>query len=591
MTQALRPSVFVRPFQTFRSASCIIALGMMLCFAPALRAQDKPLPPPRDFKPETKELRDVLPALSLPEYVITGSDMIRFVEDRKGAASEPDSRMFTARAGRGEREPRFTDTSPTRMPLRKPDLTGSDEVLRLRAGIGMYSTPLFEIWYGDRYTDGDAAAHAAYERSAGHVDRADYSAFHFDMRGGTYLPRDVHPLFASSRLQADAAVDVRDYGLFADRLTRSDQQMDLDFRRRTLGLRLGADLLSRRNVLADHTLRLSFAHRSIDETLGLRDSLELDEYRQIENRLGLDATTRLSMGSHDVDFSLLLHVNDLSERGPGSTRPFYIKGSGGTVFPLGDATRLEAGLALNLYRGSDHASQFRLYPTLLLRRMLNSNWSLFGGWLPEVREHTLEEFLHVNPYMMLASVIRHSDIPWRFTLGTEFDNRRKSSARFAIEYLSTSSWPRFSLLPDPVRQQWELRYDGRASVFSARTELSHRFGPDTRLQASLDLRTSALGEAQGRIPYLPDYEARLLLSHAFPFGLCLQSTMQLVGEQEADGGALPAWLLLGLELDYRLLPNLGLFLRFDNLLDQNRQQWPGYRERPFFLMGGVTAHF
>lgn len=591
MTRGLQSSVPVRHGGTRPSIACAIALGMILLAAPALRAQDKPLPPPRDFKPETKEARDVLPVLSLPEYVITGSDMIRFVEDRKGAATEPDSRMFTARAGRGEREQRFTDTSPTRMPLRKPDLTGSDEVLRLRAGIGTFSTPLFEIWYGDRYERGDAAAHAAYERSAGHVDGADYSAFQFDMRGGTYLPRNVHPLFASSRIQGDVAADVRDYGLFADQMKRDEQQIDLDFRRRTFGLRMGIDLLSRQNVIADHTVRLSFAHRAIDERLGLRDSLDLDEYRQIENRLGLDATTRLSAGGHDVDLSLQLHVNDLSERSSGSTRPFYIRGAGGTVFPIDEATRLEAGLALNLYRGSDHASQFRLYPTLLLRRMLGSDWSLFAGWLPEVRERTLDEFLHVNPYMMLASVIRHSDIPWRFSVGTAFDDRKASSARFALEYLSTASWPRFSLLPDPVRQQWELRYDGRASVFGARAELAHHFGADTRIQTTLDFRTSSLGETQGRIPYLPDYEARILLSHTLPFGLRLQSTMQLVGEQEADGGALPAWLLLGLEFDYRLVPNLGLFLRFDNLLDQDRQQWPGYRERPFFLMGGVTAHF
>jgi hypothetical protein len=64
-----------------------------------------------------------------------------------------------------------------------------------------------------------------------------------------------------------------------------------------------------------------------------------------------------------------------------------------------------------------------------------------------------------------------------------------------------------------------------------------------------------------------------------------------VGEQEADGGALPAWMLLGFDMEYRVIRNIGVFLRFENLLDQSWQRWPGYSERPFFMMGGLTAHF
>ena len=474
------------------------------------------------------------------------------------------------------------------MPLRKPDLTGSAERLRLLVGMGTFSTPLFQAWYADRYPQGDAAAQMRYERSNGHVPHADYSDFHFDLRGGSYLPRDLHPLFSSSRVQGDVGVDVREYGLYADKMLRSDPTPD--FRRKSFGLRMGADLLSRRNAVAEHTLRVSFSHFTMDETLGLRDSLTLDEYSQVENRFGIDATTRLPVFGQTVDAALNAHLHDLSEGLPGSVRPFFFQGSAATALPLDAATRLEAGAALILFRGSDHASQLRLYPTLLLRHALDADWSLFCGWVPEVRERTLEQFLALNPYLMLSSAVRHTDLPWRFTLGTEYDDRGHSSARVALEYLSSTSWPRFSLLPDPVRQQWELRYDGRASIIQMHADLAHHVGTDTRLQLGLDLRTSTMSGHQGRVPYLPDYEARVLLTHDFPFALQLRSTLQLVGEQEADGGALPAWLLLGLELEYRVFTNVGVFLRFDNLLDQDRQLWPGYRERPFFMMGGVTAH-
>lgn len=431
-------------------------------------------------------------------------------------------------------------------------------------------------------------AHIAYERSNGHVPHADYSHFNAGFRGGSYLPRNLTPLLASSRIQGDMQFQVSDYGLYADRLLQEHPL--LDFRRTSFDLSAGMELQSRSNRVLDHNVRLSFAHLAVDETLGIRDTLPLDEYRQLENRLALDASARHRIAGRQTSFGLALHVNDLSERLAESTRPFYMSSDATMQFEVGERTRLEGSAAMYLYRGSDHASQFRLYPSLLLHTHIAEHWSLFGGWLPEVREQTLSGFLRMNPYMMLASNIRHTDLPLRFRVGAEFDNRRQSSARILVEYLSSTSWPRFGLLDDPVRQQWDLRYDGRASIVNLNLELAHAFSKRTRVQLTTALRTSSLDGSDGRIPYLPDYETRVLLSHSFPFGLRAQTTVQLVGEQEADGGALPAWMLLGLELEYRIGRNFGVFLHFDNLLDQSWQRWPGYRERPFFMMAGISTH-
>ncbi|MBE0644588.1 MAG: TonB-dependent receptor [Bacteroidetes bacterium] len=566
-----------------------LALLILILTGQVLLAQDKPMPPPRDFKPETKEARDVLPALTLPEYVITGSDMISFTEDRKSGATAPDSKEFTARAGRGKREQRFFDTSPTHMPLRLAELTGSDEVFRLRAGLGTFSTPLFEAWYADRYHLGDAAAHMAYERSNGHVAHADYSRFNFDVAGGTYLPRDLTPFLASSRVQGDVEIEAEDFGLYADKMTRHDPT--LDFRRNALGFSAGIDVISRRNAIVDHDLRLFFSHYAIEEALAVRDTLPLEEYQQIENRFGLEGNVKTMIERQSIRFGLRLHVNDLTESAATASRPFFLRTDGMTVFALSERLKLHTSAALFLYRGSDQASQVRLYPSLELRHLLSDDWSLFAGWIPNVEERTLHGFLRQNPYLMLASTVRHTDMPLRFEAGASFDNRGQSSARVSLEYLSSRSWPRFALLPDPIQQQWEMRYDGSASVFNIRADIAHAFSAETRIHADILLRTSAIGEDNSRIPYMPDYEARVLLRHDFPFALSVQSTVQLVGEQEADGGALPAWMLLGLELEYRVVRNFGLFLRFDNLLDQGWQRWPGYRERPFFMMGGITAHF
>ncbi|MDT8325227.1 MAG: hypothetical protein RRA94_14035 [Bacteroidota bacterium] len=563
----------------------------VLLFAAAVlpaNAQDKPRPPARAFTPETRQAKDVLPALQLPEYVITGSDMISFTEDRKSTLSWPAADSFTARAGRGVREQRFFGTAPTRMPLRKHPLTGSAEVFRLKTGVGTWSTPHLQAWYADRYQLGDLATHLLYERSEGHVPRADYSRFAFDLGGGTYLPRDLTPLLSSSRLQGSFRADLHSYGLYADRLERAAPA--LDFRREKLSLDWQADLLSRRNRVLDHSLTVFFRHTSIEEQLALLDTMDLETWSARENRVGLDGSAQLEVDGYHVNVDGGLHVNDLSESAAGSTRPFFTDVGASTRYSFDPNTGVDVAARMYVYRGSDHAAQFRFYPTVLLRHRIDDSWTLHGGYAPAVQERSLTGYLQVNPYTMLASAVRHTDIPLRFEAAASFDNRQRTSARVTASYSASRSWARFELLPDPVRQQWHLRYDGSSSILDFRGDLAHSFNENTRLQGSAVFRTSHNDVVDGDIPYLPSYEVRLLLQHDFPFDLRLQSSVQLAGEQHnAEGQALPAWLLLGLELEYRILDSVALFLRFDNILDQRYERWDDYRERPFFMMGGVLV--
>ncbi len=561
---------------------------LIACIALPSAAQDKPRPPAREFTPETRQADDVLPALQLPEYVITGSDMISFTEDRKTALKWPDQNPFSARAGRGVREQRFFGTAPTRMPLRKAALNGSTEVFRVKAGAGTWSTPHLQAWYADRYTLGDLATHVLYERSEGHVPRADYSRFAFDLGGGTYLPRDLTPLLASSRLQGSFHADVHSYGLYADKLERTSPP--LDFRRDVLSLDWQADLISRRNRVLDHSLTVFFRHTSAEEQLALLDTMDLDTYSGSENRMGIDGASRLHIGGLSVDIDAGLHVNELSETAEGSTRPFFTDAGAITRYQFNENTGLDLAARLYLYRGSDHAAQFRFYPTVLLRHRLGESWSMHGGYAPTVRERSFADFLRHNPYTMLASAIRHTDVPLRFEAGVSFDDRQRTSARVTASFSASQSWARFSLLPDPVRQQWELRYDGSSTVLDLRGDLAHAFSDNTRIQGNAVFRSTQNDVVDGDIPYLPTYEARVLLQHDFPFDLRLQSSILLAGEQRnAEEQALPGWLLLGLELEYRILDAVAIFLRFDNILDQKYERWDDYRERPFFMMGGVVV--
>jgi|GEM_PF-1431571 len=568
----------------------IVMLLTVLFAAPAvLRTQDKPLPPPRDFSPDAKRASDVLPALTLPEYVITGSDIISFTEDRKSELDEPDSQAFTVRAGRGEREQRFMSSTPTRVPLHLGNLLGSDERIRLKLGYGSFETPHAQIWYADRYALGDLALHAQYEATKGHVPRADAKLTTLSASGGSYFPASMTPLFASSRIEGSAHFSASTYGLYADKAQRSDPI--LDFRRKRNHIAAQTSLISRDNRVMDYDLSIFVARTVAEEHLSVRDTLPLQSYEQREQRIGLDFVSRHSFSGHEFRSRSAFHAGDMKDIADNAVRPFYIRSGVDTRYGSTSSLFFDGGVHMYLYRGNDHPTYFRFYPRLLLRTRLSDNYELFGGYEPEVLERTFDAMLTTNPFLMLSTPLRHTDIPLLIRTGVSYDNRSHSSGRLSIEYLATTSWPRFDLLSDPVRQQWELGYGALTSIFSMRLEMSHHFTSATRVHLSTLLRASHDNELDDRVPYLPGLEVRTLLTHTFPFGLELHTTAQLVGEQRANDADIPAWLLLALEAEYRPWKHVGIFLQLSNLLDHEYQQWTGYSERPFFLMSGVHIRF
>ncbi len=564
----------------------LAAPALLLLITASVYAQDKPLPPPKDFKPETRRAMDALPVLNLPEYVITGSDVASFTDDRKSGIADPDDRGLTARAGRGEREQRFMGTSPTRLPLALIPPRGLQYIFGLRAGYGSFHTPSVQAWYADRYVNGDVALDAGYEQSRGYVRLADYENMYLGASGGTYLPKTAPALLASSRLEGDFRIEGFSYGLFADKIQQ--QVPTLDFQRKGSHVFLRGGLLSRKNSVFDHELSLFFASTSLEEHMSVRDTLPLETWDQVERRIGLDFASRHSIEGFPVNTRGNFHFGDLRPGDDDGSSPLHVRMGASSRMDVTEALTLDAGLDMLLFRGSAQPTHFRLYPQARLSWRLHDDYTGWVAFEPSVRELTFEGLRKVNPFIMLASELRHTDVPVQFSTGVAFDNRRTSSGRLFVEYLSTASWPRFDLLEDPVRQQWELTYGAWSSIFTLQAELQHRFTRLTSIQLSAAVRSSHDDELDEAIPYLPSLELRTLLAHDFPFGLGVQATVQLVGEQYTQDGDLPAWMLLGLELEYQLFRNFGLFLRASNLLDNDYQRWRGYQERPLFVIGGAT---
>ncbi|MBL0175248.1 MAG: hypothetical protein IPP94_08310 [Ignavibacteria bacterium] len=568
-----------------RIASALLLAA--LATAGSARAQDKPAPPPRAAAADSAS-RKAAPALSMPEYIITGSDIIRLREQTKRGIALLSPSDFLARSGRGTKESSFVSVSLLRPPL-EPSLPGGRPfMVRGRAGIGMYATPFAEGWYAQQFAAGDIGAHLSLERSDGHVTDADYSRIDIGARGGSFFPSDVHPFIARSRIEGEARLTRHEYRLYANLLPA--QRPALDIARVNTGIAYSAALAARRNAVLDYRFSVSGTHTALREDVAVRDSLPLGAYTFTESRIGLRAEATKSFWAHPFTASVALTLSDLTRAWPDGRHPVFFAAELRSRHAFREDLSLEGGVTATLYRGSRDAAQGRLYPFLAGRYAFDPALSVFARIDASVREVHTRALFDENPYAMLGAELRHRDTPVHVAIGAEYDDRHTLAGRVTADYSASTSllrWSRASASP----QQWEALYDGTSSIFALQGEGAWTMTPRDRLLATAVLRSTRNDALDGPVPFLADVELSGRYSHDFPFGLTASASLHAAGARTTDDGSLPAVLLASVEGEYRVTPNFGVFLSVDNLSAQRYEWWPGYEERPLTIAAGITVRF
>jgi len=566
--------------------SCIFFATLLSQICPA---QDKPIPPPQDFKPETKEIHRTLPNLKLPQYIITGSDVIRFSDNSKQPIELHNAGEFLAHAGRGMRELRFANTAPYRRPLSLASSDGNGHNLFLKAGYGRYNTPYAEAWFGDTYTRGDINAHAQFIQHGEYVRKADSRFIAGDIEGGSFLPSTFPTLIAKARVQGEIHVVNNRYNLFGR--PSIDAIPRLDFHRSNTGISYTGKITSRGNQSASYSASLFANHTLLWEKLTVADSINAAEYHNYENNYGVFVQGSKLFSAFPIQVSLLASFADNTDSQPNTLNPFFIRLHSGSSYPVTQKLGLDFGLLFTLAQGSATVSMGRLYPEVKLRYQFDDDVLAFLSYAGSVRQTTMKDMYVRNPYTMLGSEIRHEDIPIVIQIGVTYDDRKNISARVHMEYLNANSLSRFTQLFPPADAQWKLEYDGRSFITTLNGELGWNINSMQYFLGKAVLRSSYNDAINARMPYLPMMEVGITYQHRFPFQLDLSTSLAFVGERSSGSVILPAYLLPGFDAEYHFTQQFGAFLSISNLFNSEFQRWAGYQARPLFFMAGGTARF
>jgi hypothetical protein len=217
--------------------------------------------------------------------------------------------------------------------------------------------------------------------------------------------------------------------------------------------------------------------------------------------------------------------------------------------------------------------------------VLGDKLSVFGEFAPHAEFLTSGDFLRQNRYFnqnnffniyykkinAIKGVVKYEfekyfqiDAGLDYFLASDFPYF-VDSIKFEIETMKTRSWTAFSNL---------LFHLGPYGVFYGRVEVN-----DTR-----DM-------SRNFIPYYPVIKADLSYGYNFNFGLNAGASLYLASKRYTDLQNLSyinSYIDLGLKFSYKVLTDFFITLQLSNLLNRDNYTWNGYFEPPLDLILGIN---
>jgi hypothetical protein len=145
---------------------------------------------------------------------------------------------------------------------------------------------------------------------------------------------------------------------------------------------------------------------------------------------------------------------------------------------------------------------------------------------------------------------------------------------------------------DPEASYYQAEY-ADAHEFSVWGSVTYRIRPQWAwINAKAYLQQGELNDG-GDIPYREKWGADLSLN-VVPlkdFRIELWTNISGPRYDAVTGNDMDGFLLAGTRLEYYVSDQIGLYIKGQNLLDQQYNRWYGYQERPLSVLGGVTARF
>ena len=527
-----------------------------------LVSQEKPQPPRRATtltgdQPDTSESAPI-PKIDLPEFEITGEEVIRLDAMSKSAVDDSWNLRTSTLAGNTKRE------SPL-VSLGNPEVAGSPVAGgftgRTFVGLGSFQTPTFDLWMGVSSPSAGLLLRSGYTSSAGHIDHADYRDGYASITGNlfagdkTFLPGDV----ALSGRVGFSGSAYRFYGF-------SNPDLQRTINRVQGSVSAGGDL-----ARVDYDAEFSVNHASVQ-----------DLSKTSETEIGFRGTAEKNLGRSVIKGSVDLWTDYYSA----SQNP-YVAGMAVDVrHDLTPTLQVNGGLGFYSTQGSQGGGDARFYPVAGVLWRTTDRLTLSARFAPFLQRSGLSWLMQQNPYLVNTVGLIHPDYHTNLELVGDVEITQAISGRVGFTYQRADKIPMFVEQLSPTGSpsgMWDVDYSGTTRIFGLDAEVSASLTPESYAIVSVawrDTRNSFTGHA---LPYAPEFQTGATYRHTLPFGVTLQTDLSISGSRSANlagSQRLSGYTVWDFRAEYEIIPLFAVGVGLQNILDQSYERWRGYESIP-----------
>ena len=387
-----------------RGHSLLVMMPFLLITA--LSAQEKKEPAQRDAAaPDQTETP--LPKIELPEFLITGQETIDLPVSSKSIIEE-DNVYIPGSAIPGQKDAGIDGEGKLQKAFAGPAGQMNGKVL---GGIGNYTSPYMEGWFGKNYDGGGVLFHANYASTSGQVTDANWQKTGFGIQGD-YLSPQTFGIIAGSRLNGGlnfSGQTYRAYGSSMPSQLRTLNDVNLN-----LGLASRTAVSDKPDDAIDYSAGLSWKATSLD-----------DSVNSSQNDFGMLVSASTRRSDIQLRGSMEYVLSDVSMQLPSNIEAhlpewFDLRLSGEKFF----LPELQATLTVQqfIYRGNLSVSSGRFYPGAQLRYFMNDAATVYLSIAPTVERNTLASLVNSDKYIQNSedTQAKRSSIRIYFRFGIYF---------------------------------------------------------------------------------------------------------------------------------------------------------------------------
>lgn len=347
-----------------------------------------------------------------------------------------------------------------------------------------------------------------------------------------------------------------------------------------------------KQIFSDFTIKLGLGNEErlsgdIDYRVTGDLSFFKDNYASKEQNyvLGLGGTKWIG-GKHPIKLDVISDFTSFTDTAVQKLNNIYFKPS---FTYHGEKFSLKAGGNI-----VSHKDEFTVFPDIELSlNIIGSSLTAFAGWDGDLQKNTLRTLSKYNPFII-------SNVPLRNTKYTKYYGGIRGSFRGAeysaqLGYKNTKDLALF--LNDTVdTKRFNILYD-TVNIFYI--EGSTKFSLFKGFELVGTLSQSVFSpKNEKKAWHLPNLESNISAIYRMPdqklkvrgeLYIANGAAFKTIADRKVDN--LGALLDLSFGAEYFVTEQIGIFLDVNNLLNNKRQRWNGYKVYGLNVLGGVFAKF